>query len=78
VTTYTVFTPFHRVWFAEPRREVLIAPRALAAPSSEVAAGRLPSLAELGLDQRCEAPMPGGEGAGRAALARFVRRRVAD
>jgi deoxyribodipyrimidine photo-lyase len=74
---YTIFTPFHRAWLSAPRREVLNAPRALPAPSGNVAAGRLPSLADLGLTERCEAPMRGGEGPGREALMRFLRRAVA-
>jgi deoxyribodipyrimidine photo-lyase len=69
---YTVFTPFHRNWAAQPRRDVLGAPRQIPAPPSHVSAGALPTLADLGLEQECEAPAPGGEGAGRERLRRFL------
>ena len=70
---YTVFTPFYRNWLEQPRRDVLPAPRALKAPPSTVAAGKLPTLEQLGLEQECIDPMPGGEQAGREALRRFLR-----
>ncbi len=75
---YTVFTPFYRKWLHEPRRHVFGAPSGLASPSSKVAAGRLPKLAELGLEQECSGPVSGGEQAGRAALRRFLARAVCD
>ena len=70
---YTVFTPFHRAWLAQPRREPLSAPRALSMPTANVDPGELPNLGDLGLVQECEEPMPGGEKAGRSALSRFLR-----
>ncbi|MGH2869434.1 MAG: deoxyribodipyrimidine photo-lyase, partial [Solirubrobacteraceae bacterium] len=69
---YTVFTPFYRNWRQQPRRPVLGAPRGLEPPGTEVAAGRLPQLADLGLEQECSDPAPGGEQAGREALRRFL------
>jgi deoxyribodipyrimidine photo-lyase len=69
---YTVFTPFHRNWAAQPRRDVLGAPRQIPPPPSQVSAGALPTLADLGLEQECEAPALGGEGAGRERLRRFL------
>jgi deoxyribodipyrimidine photo-lyase len=75
---YTVFTPFFRNWIDQPRRELLGTPRTLAPAPARVAAGRLPSLAELGLEQECRDPMPGGERAGRRALSRFLAGPVDD
>jgi deoxyribodipyrimidine photo-lyase len=73
---YTVFTPFHRNWAAQPRREVIGAPRRLPSLPSPLAAGTLPTLGELGLQQECEDPAPGGESAGRERLRRFLARGV--
>jgi deoxyribodipyrimidine photo-lyase len=69
---YTVFTPFFRRWLSQPRRAVIGAPGRLASPGSKVAAGRLPKLAELGLEQECRHPARGGERAAREALRRFL------
>jgi deoxyribodipyrimidine photo-lyase len=69
---YTVFTPFHRVWLAAGRREVLRAPRQLPTLPSKLRKGRLPSLAALGLEQEVAEPLPGGEGAGRGRMRRFL------
>ncbi len=69
---YTVFTPFYRNWDAQPRRKVLGAPRALGDPGSSVAAGRRPTLEDLGLEQEISDPMPGGESAARQALNQFL------
>jgi deoxyribodipyrimidine photo-lyase len=69
---YTVFTPFHRNWSAQPRRDVLGAPRRLPAPPRSVAGGGVPTLGDLGLAQECEDPARGGESAGRERLRRFL------
>ena len=69
---YTVFTPFHRAWCRQPRRDVLGAPRALPAPPGTLAPGTLPRLTDLGLEQECSDPAPGGEQAGRDGLRRFL------
>jgi deoxyribodipyrimidine photo-lyase len=73
---YTVFTPFYRNWLGQPRRDVLRAARSLPDPGDRAAAGRLPSLAELGLEQEVSDPARGGEQAGREALRRFLAGRV--
>ncbi len=75
---YTVFTPFYRNWLHQPRRRVLGVPRGLEPPSANVAAGRLPKLADLGLEQECSDPALGGEQAGREALRRFLSGAVCD
>ena len=67
---YTVFSPFHRNWSGQPRREVLAAPRRIDMP--RVAAGEIPTLAALGLEQEVEDPARGGEGEARRALERFL------
>lgn len=67
---YTVFSPFHRAWEAEPRREVARAPRRLPALPSRLAKGRIPSLASLGLEQEVDEPPRGGETEGRMRLVR--------
>jgi deoxyribodipyrimidine photo-lyase len=67
-----VFTPFHRAWLRQPRRRVLGAPGSLPAPPSGVVMGTVPELADLGLEQACSDPAPGGEGAGRHTLRRFL------
>jgi deoxyribodipyrimidine photo-lyase len=69
---YTVFTPFHRTWLAQPRRRMLGAPRTLPPVPAAIAAGELPALGDLGLHQECSDPAPGGERAGREALRRFL------
>jgi deoxyribodipyrimidine photo-lyase len=67
-----MFTPFYRNWLARPRRHVLGAPRSVSAPGPKVAAGRIPRLSELGLEQELSEPMPGGERIARQALGRFL------
>jgi deoxyribodipyrimidine photo-lyase len=69
---YTVFTPFYRNWEGQPRRAVLRAPRKFEDPGRRVTAGKLPTLSDLGLEQECSDPMPGGETPGRQALNRFL------
>jgi deoxyribodipyrimidine photo-lyase len=74
---YTVFTPFHRAWEGEGRREVLRAPSALPALPSGVRKDRVPPLEALGLSQELVDPPAGGESAGRERLARFLSEDVA-
>jgi deoxyribodipyrimidine photo-lyase len=69
---YTVFSPFHRRWLEEPRRDVLGAPRKLPPLPAGLAKGRLPSLDSLGLEQEVDEPPPGGESAGRERMSRFL------
>ena len=73
---YTVFTPFHRAWLRQPRRDPLRMPRTLPPPGARSGFGTLPSLRELGLEQEVPAPMPGGEHHARRALQRFLDGRV--
>jgi deoxyribodipyrimidine photo-lyase len=73
---YTVFTPFHRNWLKQPRREVLQAPATLPPPGASRGFGRLPTLQSLGLESEVTEPAPGGENAARAALGRFLDGRV--
>ena len=68
---YTVFTPFYRSWSAEPRREVIDAPREISMASGP-GKGRIPSLDSLGLSQEVDDPMPGGEGPARKRVSWFV------
>jgi deoxyribodipyrimidine photo-lyase len=75
---YTVFSPFHRSWLREPRREPIARPRSFGSLPSRVRKGRLPSLSELGLDQEVDEPLPGGETAGRERLSSFLRSGVRD
>jgi deoxyribodipyrimidine photo-lyase len=75
---YTVFTPFYKNWLTQPRRAVLGAPRSLPAPGARPAAGTLPTLVSLGLEQELSDPMPGGEAAARQALRRFLAGPVED
>jgi deoxyribodipyrimidine photo-lyase len=74
---YTVFTPFHRNWLKQPRRDVLRMPAKLPPPGATRGFGRLPSLQSLGLESEVPEPMPGGENAARQALRRFLDGRVA-
>ncbi len=74
---YTVFTPFHRTWCQEPRRDVLAAPRALPALPAHLNPSRLPMLADLGLCETLASPAVGGEGPAREALGRFLSGPVA-
>ncbi|MHB8234263.1 MAG: cryptochrome/photolyase family protein [Solirubrobacteraceae bacterium] len=74
---YTVFTPFHRSWQRQARREVLGAPRALPALPGRIAKGRIPSLTSLGLSQEIDEPPAGGETAGRERLSAFLAEHVA-
>ena len=69
---YTVFTPFHRTWERERRRDVLGAPRSLPPLPSRLAKGRVPSLDALGLRQEVEQPPRGGEQAARERLTCFL------
>jgi deoxyribodipyrimidine photo-lyase len=74
---YTVFTPFHRTWQGEPRREVLGAPRALPALPGRLGRGSIPSLASLGLRQEVDEPPAGGETAARERLSSFLAEHAA-
>ena len=74
---YTVFTPFARSWRAVPRRAVLQAPRAIHTP--RVAAGTLPTLAALGLDEPAsDGTFAPGEDAARKQATSFLRTGLAQ
>jgi deoxyribodipyrimidine photo-lyase len=68
---YRVFSPFHRAWEREPRREILDAPRKVELPDG-IDRGTLPSLRELGLEQEVVEPMRGGEREARRRLKGFA------
>jgi deoxyribodipyrimidine photo-lyase len=74
---YTVFSPFARTWAQAPRRDLVRAPRELRLPS-RLRAGRLPKLADLGLQHDGELAFVPGEEAGRKALQRFLRSGLDD
>jgi deoxyribodipyrimidine photo-lyase len=69
---YTVFTPYHRAWMREPRRDLVPRPRSLPALPAQVRSGRIPSLDALGLESPLSSPMPGGEQAAREQLGAFL------
>lgn len=71
VGDYRVFSPFHRRWLAQPRRDVLGAPRKLGGPRP--GGDGIPELGELGLRQEVQEPMLGGEAEARRRLANFLR-----
>jgi deoxyribodipyrimidine photo-lyase len=73
---YTVFTPYHRAWLREPRREPIAAPDSLPGLPDGVSCGRIPGLDELGLSQSLSSPPVGGERAGQALLETFLSGRV--
>jgi deoxyribodipyrimidine photo-lyase len=75
---FTVFTPFHRAWERQDRREVLGAPRTLPAPPRGLAKGRIPSLDSLGLRQAVDEPAAGGEAAARKRLSAFLAQDAAS
>src|SRR3954452_8871630 len=68
---YVVFSPYHRAWQRAPRRSVLAAPREVELPEA-VRAGRIPTLASLGLKQEVEEPANGGETEARRRLTSFL------
>ena len=70
---YTVFSPFYRSWLAEPRRELIAAPRSLPGLPPGLRKGRLPSLASLGLEGGLDEPPRGGEQAAHTVLSEFLR-----
>ncbi len=69
---YTVFSPFHRAWERQPRREVRAAPDALPSLPPGLARGAIPALAALGLEQETSEPARGGEQEARPRLERFL------
>jgi deoxyribodipyrimidine photo-lyase len=68
---YTVFSPFHRNWEQVERRPLLEAPSEIGVPSGP-AVGRIPKLADFGLDQEVSEPPPGGEIAAQRRLHDFL------
>jgi deoxyribodipyrimidine photo-lyase len=74
---FTVFTPFYRRWLAVERRPVTAAPSSLPGLPARLARARLPTVASLGVDRSAAGAMLGGERAGRARLARFLKDGVA-
>jgi deoxyribodipyrimidine photo-lyase len=77
-TPQTVFGPYHRAWLAEGRRALAATPRELPPLPGQVAEGRIPALAELGLEQEADAPAPGGEEAARKRMRDFLAGPIDD
>ncbi|MEA2430771.1 MAG: deoxyribodipyrimidine photo-lyase [Thermoleophilaceae bacterium] len=71
IKPYVVFSPFHRTWEREPRREVLGAPRKVELPPG-LDPGSIPTLEELGLEQEVDHPAKGGETEARRRLKGFA------
>ncbi|WP_354698319.1 Deoxyribodipyrimidine photo-lyase [Paraconexibacter sp. AEG42_29] len=70
---YTVFTPFWKTHSKLERRTVHRAPKELPPLPSSLAVGRIPSLADLGLEDDVPAPVcEPGEAAARATLAAWL------
>ena len=69
---WKVFTPYYRRWLEQPRRDVLQAPRRELKTIRD--RGTIPSLEELGLEERAPDAMRGGEAEARRRLDNFVRR----
>jgi deoxyribodipyrimidine photo-lyase len=68
-----VFTPYHRRWLQEPRRKPFGAPRKVELPPVPGGRGTVPSRADIcGGETSPELP-EGGETAGRARMAAFLR-----
>ena len=74
---FSVFTPYWRRWREAPLRPVETAPRALR-PAPRVARGRLPALGEIAAGATSPELPSGGEGAGRARLAAWIRSGLAQ
>lgn len=68
---HSTFTPYHRAWLREPRRELIPAPGAMSRLPAELARGHIPRLTRLGLQQAVDRPPRGGERAGRQLLEAF-------
>jgi deoxyribodipyrimidine photo-lyase len=58
---YTVFTPFFRNWDKVPRREVLPVPKKVSPPAGSPKPTKIPTLADLKLEQTLGDPPVGGE-----------------
>ncbi|HSD48596.1 MAG TPA: deoxyribodipyrimidine photo-lyase [Actinomycetota bacterium] len=67
---YVVFTPYHRVWAAAPRRSVLSAPTSVPVPA-DIVSDPLPDPRSIGAEA-LDLPT-GGERAGRRRLEKFLR-----
>ena len=74
---YKVFTPYWRAWTACPRRSVEAPPRQIRIPDA-LAAGSIPTAAELAPGAPSPDLLPGGETEGRARLNRWARSSLAD
>src|SRR3954454_7878997 len=70
-TPYTVFSPFHRAWLEAPRRDVLDAPDEVPVPP-KLRAGRVPTLADLGMATELPEPLEPGERAGRERMTAWL------
>jgi deoxyribodipyrimidine photo-lyase len=73
---YKVFTPYWRSWTAEPWRSPVPVPRTLRLPAG-IRSGRIPSATTLRPGPRSPALPRGGEDAGRARMATWLRASLA-
>lgn len=76
---HVVFTPFSKVWGAQPRRELLKAPKKLHTPRGH--RGELPTLAALGFEQadaKVDDAPPAGEIHGVDAARRWVEQGLSE
>jgi deoxyribodipyrimidine photo-lyase len=77
-TPQTVFSPYHRAWCNDPRRDLAPTPRDLPPLPSNLTKGRIPKVESLGLERDVEQPAQGGEAAGRERMHAFLRDAVSD
>ena len=74
---YAVFTPFWNRWREAPRRALAPVPRRIAVPRG-LSAGRIPPVTALASGSLSPGRPRGGESVGRARVAAFVRRDLAE
>ena len=75
-SNYKVFTPYWRVWAAEPWRPTVPAPKTLRLPTG-IRAGRIPAATTLCPGERSPALPRGGEERGRARMTTWLRSSLA-
>jgi deoxyribodipyrimidine photo-lyase len=73
---FSIFSPFYRRWAELERRDVHAAPRSVPVPDG-LEPGRLPALADFGLEPELPEPLPAGEIAARERADAFLASDVA-